>query len=83
MEVDYDIVKTVHELEKQGHNDDEIEEKLIEMGYSQSEIKDIEQLAGGVDAVESEGKAKKVLIALFGGFVVLVLVMAVYAIFLV
>ena len=83
MEVDYDVIKTVRELQKQKHDDGTIEEKLGEMGYSQGEVKEIMRLATGVDDVESEGQAKKVLVALVGGFIVLVVVMAVYAIFLV
>ncbi|MFC2174906.1 hypothetical protein ACFLQ2_03515 [archaeon] len=79
MEIDYDIVKTVRELEKAGHSDETIEEKLGELGYSESEILEIMRLSSGVDATEGQNKAKMALMALGGGFVALVVLMAVYA----
>jgi len=83
VEIDYDIIKTVRELEKAGHDDAMIVEKLGEIGYNSSDISKIMEMASTVDGVEMEGKAKRVLLALAGGFIVLVVVMAVYAIFLV
>lgn len=82
MDVDYDVVKTVRELEKEGHDDDTISEKLSEMGFSSTEIKEIMELASGVDNVEKESQTKRVMMAFIGGFIVLVVIMAVYAIFL-
>lgn len=82
MEIDYSIIKTVRELEKAGHDDATIAGKLSEMGYSVADIERIMEMASKVDGIEAEGKAKRVLIALAGGFVALVIVMAAYAIFL-
>ena len=82
LEIDYDIVKTVRELEKGGHDDSTIAAKLKEMGYSPADIDRIMEMASKVDGVEMEGKAKQLLLALAGGFIILVVVMAAYAIFL-
>ncbi|MCK4327779.1 MAG: hypothetical protein KAW41_04915 [Candidatus Diapherotrites archaeon] len=79
MDIDYDIIKTVRELEKAGHSEPIIEKKLGEMGFSDSDVLEIMRLAQSVDSVEGQGKAKTALLALGGGFVVLVVVMAVYA----
>ncbi len=81
VEIDYDIVKTVRELEKAGHGDSTIAAKLKEMGYSPADINRIMEMASKVDGVEAEGKAKKAIIALAGAVAILVVMMAAYAIF--
>ena len=79
-EMDYDVLKSVRELQHQGYKDNEIEKNLIEMGFSESKALDVMDLARGVDTVEGKGKAKTVLLALAGGFVALLILMALYAV---
>lgn len=79
MDIEYDIIKTVRELQKQGYSQQKIEKNLLEMGYTQKQVDEIMDLSVGVDQAEFQSKAKKIFLVLIAGFVLLVIFMTVYA----
>lgn len=82
MEIEYDVVKSVRDLQKQGYTPAKIEKNLAELGYNQGQVQEIMDLASGVDKAELQTKSKKVLIVLIVAFAALITLMALAAIFL-
>lgn len=80
MEIDYDIVKTVRDLQRGGSADEVIEQKLGEMGYTEAESAEVMRLASRVDHVERGEQSKTFLLAIGAGFVALVIFMAICAV---
>jgi hypothetical protein len=80
VEIEYDIVKTVRDLQRGGSADEVIERKLGEMGYSEAETAEVMRLASRVDSVEKGEQSKKFLLAIGAGFVALVVFMAICAV---
>ena len=80
MEIEYDVVKSTRELQKQGYTVAKIEKTLGELGYNQAQVQEIIDLASGVDKAELQGKSKKVLVVLIVAFAALITLMALAAI---
>ncbi len=81
MEIEYDVVKSVRDLQKQGYQLASIEKNLTEMGYTSKQTQEIIDLATGVDQAELQTKAKKMMLIMALSFILLVILMAMYAIF--
>jgi len=80
VEIEYDVVKSTRELQKQGYTVAKIEKTLGELGYNQAQVQEIIDLASGVDKAELQGKSKKVLVVLIVAFAALITLMALAAI---